>query len=346
VVAEAAADADGDAELTVIEEPEYVKRYEHIVYPAHFEQKCTGNHRGLRPWPESCLIDPVRVPWKEISAKIERRDGSYEVVLQQQDVAPHEMLVRKAWLYGGDDEDGSVCPGCFDRDRAYGAAPLITKMDRTAPDYLSYATIDPSGANFWSIQHWLYEPDMDIEWLIQFEKRKLQINEVLTWNFDHLRFEGILEDMRAHAVLIHQPLTHVVLEKNAMNRWAAQQEIWRRWEQTHGIVTIQHETQSNKADPELGVEAMCNRYRFGKVRLPGLSRRDELLVRPFTDELVTATTSNGTGRKAGDGMMAAWFGVYQRDNMLRRRRGRGPNGSTAPKKAPLPWKPTGLRRPA
>lgn len=338
-LADDAADEDGDAELTVIE-PEVVKRYTHIVYPAHFDDLCTDNHKNLRPWPESCLLDPVRVSWREIAAARERRDGTYEVVLQQKDVAPHEMLVRKNWLWGGEDDDGSACPGCFDKDRGYGQFPPWAP-DKPLP--LSYVTIDPSGTNYWSVQHWLYDADRDMDWLIQFEKRKYQINEILTWNFDTNKYEGLLEDMRRHAAGSGHPITHIVLEINAMNRWANQQDIWRRWEQQHSIITIQHTTHLNKSDPDKGVEAMCNRYRFGKVRFPGATRRDEIQLRPFTEELSMATTSNGTGRSAGDAMMAQWFGVFNHDNMTRRRRKGGDSG---PRKTPPPWKPMGYKRSA
>lgn len=338
-LAEQAADEDGDAELTVIDEPRYEKRYTHIVYPAHFEEKCTGKHKGLTAWPESCLLDPQRVAWRDIAAAKERRDGTFEVVLQQMDVAPHERLVRDVWLWGnGADEDGSMPPGSFDRDRAYGVFPKWAP-DKAPP--LVYATIDPSGANFWSLQTWCYDLDRDMDWLILFHKRKFQINEILTWNFDTLKFEGVLEEWRQHCADAGHRLTHIVLEINAMNRWANQQDIWRRWEQQHQIITIQHTTGLNKSDPELGVEAMCNRYRFGKVRLPGASRRDELMMRPFTEELSTATSSNGTGRKAGDAMMAQWFGTFNHENMTRRR---AKGGDKGPKKQGTPWAPMGYNR--
>lgn len=336
VLADEAADADGDAELSVWSEPAHEKRYTQIIYPAHFEELCTGNHTNLAPWPESCLIDPIRVPWREISAKKERRDGTYEVVLQQKDVAPHERLVRDVWLWGGTDEDGSACPGSFDRDRAYGATPTL--IDGHPLPY-SVLTCDPSGTGFWSMQHWLYDDERELAFLIQFDKRKYQINEVLDQEpgLDG-KHTGMLEDMRAHAASIGHRVTHIVLEINAMNRWANQQSLWRRWEQKHEIITLPHTTGLNKSDPDKGIEAMCSRYRFGKIRFPGASRRDELLLRPFTEELTTATTSNGTGRNAGDAMMASWFGWHNLDQIKKRR----PKGSTnTPKKTGVPWKPMG-----
>lgn len=340
-LADTAADEDGDAEVTVVEAA-VERKYTHIVFQAHDEAKCTGSHRpaDMHAQPAGCLLDPKRLPWRDVSAEMERRDGTYETVYQQLDVAPHEMLVRQQWLWGGADDDGSMCPGCFDKDRVYGACPPAPE-GRPLP--LSYVTIDPSGTGFWSIQHWLWDAERDMDWLVQFEKRKFQINEILTWNFDTLKFEGLLEDMRKHAADAGHRVTHIVLEINAMNRWANQQDIWRRWEQHHEIITLPHTTGLNKSDPEKGVEAMCNRYRFGKVRLPGASRRDELLLRPFTEELTTATTSNGTGRNAGDAMMAQWMGTFNHDNMGRRK---AKGGDQAPKKQGLPFKPMGYQRPA
>lgn len=346
VIADRVAEVDGDAELTVVE-PEVEKRYTQIIFQAHNEAACAEQHDPAfaLPQPHGCLLDPVRQPWRDISAKMQRRDGTYETVLQQLDVAPHEMLVHKAWLYGGEDMDGSVAPGCWDRDRAYGQPPQrsIDHLNGSPRvPLLSYACVDPSGANYWAVEHWLYDAEDDVDFLVWIEKRKLQINEVLTWNFSQNYHEGMLEDMQKRACAIGYPLEYVVLEINAMNRWASQQDIWRMWEAKHNIRTIPHNTQgANKGDPELGVEAMCNRYRFGKIRLPGKVRYDEMQCMPLVAELTTATTSNGTGRNAGDALMASWFGFYQREAMMRRRLGVNNNvRREGPPRPALPWKPT------
>lgn len=339
VLVDAVADVDGDAEMFVVE-PTFEKRYFHVRFQAHDETRCKQQHgKGALPQPDGCLLDPVRLPWRDITAKQQRNDGTYEVVLQQLDVAPHEMLVRKPWLWGGPDDDGSECVGCFDRDRAYGAPP------RTEAPLLSYVTVDPSRAGFWSLFHCLHDFDRGITWVVQMEKRKLQINEVLTWaRADRMGYTGLLEKFRSDAAAMGHPVTHVVLEINAMNQWAMQADIWKEWERDHNIVTVQHTTTGlNKADPDRGVEAMCSKFRFGKIRLPGATRRDELLMRNFTDELTTATASNGTGRSAGDAMMSFWFGDHNLENMGRRRR-RG--GDSGPKKSGLPWSPMGWKRTA
>jgi hypothetical protein len=322
----------GDAELTVVE-PEAEPKYHHIVYQAHDESKCTGDHRPAtaRPQPEGCLLDPVRLPWRDLSAVKERRDGTWETVYQQLDVAPHERLVRDAWLKGGTDVDGSVCAGSYDDDRAYGQPPAGIERP-----LLSVLSIDPSGSGFWGLSTWLYDEQSDTEWLVLFEKRKLQINEVLTQNLDTGAYGGYAEDYRAHMAAVGHPLRYVVIEVNAMNRWIAQQDLWTRWANLHGIVTLPHTTTgSNKADTDRGVEAMCNRYRFGKVRLPNASRADQLRIMPLATELTTATTANGTGRNAGDGLMCEWFFDWNKPNMQRRRQ-----VSDSPPRRNVPFKPT------
>lgn len=333
VIADAYIDADGgDAEITVIE-PEVEKKYTQIIFQAHDEAVCKGEHHPkiAKPQPEGCLLDPVRGPWRDLSAVMERRDGTWETVYQQLDVAPHERLVRDAWLKGGTDVDGSVCVGSYDDDRAYGQPPH--GIDRPL---LSVLSIDPSGSGFWGLSTWLYDEQSDTEWLVLFEKRKLQINEVLTQNLDTGAYAGYAEEYRGHMAAIGHPLRYVVIEVNAMNRWIAQQDLWTRWANLHGIVTLPHTTSgANKADPDRGVEAMCNRYRFGKVRLPNASRADQLKIMPLVTELTTATTANGTGRNAGDGLMCEWFFDWNKPNMARRRQ-----VADAPPRRNVPFKPT------
>lgn len=340
VIIDATLDLEGgDAELTVIE-PQSEPKYVHIVFQAHDDAKCEGIHKPgeALPQPLGCLLDPVRQPWRDISAVKERRDGTYETVYQQLDVAPHERLVRDVWLKGGDDLDGSACMGSFDKNRGYGEPP----GDLGRP-LLSVMTIDPSGANFWALETWLYDEASDTDWLVLFEKRKLQINEVLTCSLDgNMKFSGYAEDYRAHMASIGHPLRYVVIERNAMNRWIAQQDLWTKWSNLHGIVTLPHDTNVNKADPDRGVEAMCNRYRFGKVRLPDKTRADQLRIMPFVTELTTATTANGTGRNAGDSMMGQWFFDWNKPNMQRRRQAT----DAPPRRQGLPWAPTTLRRTA
>lgn len=321
----------GDAELTIVE-PEYEKKYTHIVFQAHNDDACQNVHAPGRALaqPDGCLLDPFRLPWRDLSAVKERRDGTWETVYQQLDVAPHERLVRDAWLKGGSDSDGSVCPGSYDADRAYGQAPA--GIDRPL---LSVLSLDPSGSGFWGLSTWLFDDHTDTDWLILFEKRKLQINEVLSQNLDTGEFTGYAEEYRTHMANIGRPLRYVIIEVNAMNRWIAQQDLWTRWANRHSIVTLPHTTGTNKADPDRGVEAMCNRYRFGKVRLPGQSRADQLRIMPLVSELTTATTANGTGRNAGDGMMSQWFFDFNKPNMARRR-----EATDNPPRRNVPFKPT------
>ena len=42
------------------------KKYHHIVYKAHYEDRCLGEHDGIdKYYPESCLLDPFRLPYRE-----------------------------------------------------------------------------------------------------------------------------------------------------------------------------------------------------------------------------------------------------------------------------------------
>ena len=40
-------------------------KYSHVVYKAHDDALCTEEHGpDAKPWPDGCLLDPYRIPWK------------------------------------------------------------------------------------------------------------------------------------------------------------------------------------------------------------------------------------------------------------------------------------------
>jgi hypothetical protein len=71
------------------------KKYKHLLYKAHYEDKCNAlNHkRTSEPYPNGCLLDPRRLGWRDISNLMANRGERFAVVYQQEDLDPSEVPV-------------------------------------------------------------------------------------------------------------------------------------------------------------------------------------------------------------------------------------------------------------
>ena len=91
------------------------KKYHHIVFKSHYEDRCTGEHDSKKYYPDSCLLDPYRLPWRELEAEMENGASNFMTVYQQEDVDPARTLVNLMWINGGTDPDTKEqFPGCWD----------------------------------------------------------------------------------------------------------------------------------------------------------------------------------------------------------------------------------------
>lgn len=276
--------------------------YHHIKFKAHYPDRCdpmVTHKKGAPAYPEGCLLSPQRLPWRELSSKIANRADHFEVVYQQEDTDPANVLVPKAWVYGHDN-----FPGCIDeyRDRL----ELPKGPDGTTSltgELLSVITADPSPTKFWAIQWWIYQPSTEFRWLMDLERRPMEADEFLDFNYAQQRFTGVLEEWVQTASSLGQPVTHVVVEQNAAQRFLLQYDHVRRWMALHGIEIMGHDTHRNKSDPEFGVETIRQHYKFGRVRLP--YKRNSLgwtASMKLIDEITTYPKS-----RTDDCVMAHWF---------------------------------------
>lgn len=293
------------------------KKYFHIVYPAHVEAVCrvkedpTVHSMRAKPYnPDSpldgCLIDPIRLPWRELVMIQNRPMSNYRVVYQQEDVDPKEVLVPKLWINGGTDpETGEFFPGCYDDDRDVGQVPKVKG------DKLSVVTIDPSAAKWWSIQWWFYvEPSgvdagMGRRYLLDMIRSPLDAPDILDWDMDKHEYKGILVDWAKRARERGAPISHMIFEKNAAQRFVLQYDWFQRFFQSASISMIPHETQGNKADPEYGVKTIKSHYRYGRARLPG-TPNGKMVVEPLVKELTSYPDSS-----TDDCILANWFFEYR-----------------------------------
>lgn len=292
--------------------------YHHVVYKAHYEDRCSHEpdaHRvGAAPYPDGCMLDPARIKWRDIQEK--KADGNYEVVYQQQDTDPTHTLVKKEWVNGGT-LDGVHYEGCWDNDRVRGERPAHLPPG----SHIRYMTVDPSPTRYWAIMDWLYVLPFDgterlagYRYLIDLHRRKrMGANEFLDWSRDQSAYVGIAEDWVQRAKTQGFPISHLIMEKNAAQRWAMQYSFFVDWARSRGVQVIQHETTSNKSDPDYGIWATLPAiYRYGRVRLPGdRATQSPQDVYPLVQE-VTAYPDGATD----DCVMSQWFGEYNLQHLV------------------------------
>lgn len=274
--------------------------YGHIVYKAHYDELCTGDHgRDAKPYPDGCLLDPKRLGWRKLQQK--KANGKFETVYQQEDVDSSDVLVQKVWIDGGRGVDGVDHPGCWDKTRGLCELPV----GLTTP-VLSVATADPSPTKFWSLQWWVYHPETEQRFLMDLVRQAMDAPDFIDWDYGEGRFSGLMEEWQLRSIDHGLPITHWIVEANAAQRFMLQYDHVRRWKAVRSVEIIGHQTHRNKADEKRGVETIAPHYRFGRVRLPG-----RLMARTASLKLYDEVTKWGPDyRGTDDCVMAHWFLEY------------------------------------
>lgn len=280
--------------------------YHRIVYPAHDEERCEGVHRRgeAEPWPRGCLLDPHRLPWRELRRIKANNPATFEVTYQQRDVDPDSVLVNPLWVKGGVGADGSHYPGCWDYERGIDDRPLVDQ-------FLSVVTVDPSPTKYWAIQWWVtpaHGPPLEnrVRYLMDLYRQKMSAPDALYAEpiaAGEYRFSGMLEQWRHRAAQMGLAFTHVVIEENAAQRFFTQQPFFRQWCSRNHITYRPHQTNRNKHDPTYGVQSLATIWRYGLVRLPG--KPDDpgrTMALKLVDEV-----QKWPGGSTDDCVMAHWF---------------------------------------
>lgn len=282
--------------------------YHRIVYPAHDDTICQEVHkRGeAKPWPEGCLLDPHRLPWRELRRIRSINRSTYEVSYQQRDVDPEGVLVNPIWVKGGRGADGVDYPGCWDSERGLDDKPAVGNS------FVSVVTVDPSPTKFWAVQWWVTSMDGDIalesrfRFLMDVYRQKMTAPDLLYAEpaaEGRYTFSGMLEAWRARARQVGLPITHVIIEENAAQRFFTQQPYFRRWCSQHHIVFRPHQTHRNKNDPGYGVGSLATVWRYGLIRLPGKANDPgRTAALKLVDEV-----QKWPGGSTDDCVMAHWF---------------------------------------
>ena len=149
-------------------------------------------------------------------------------------------------------------------------------------------------------------PRSNIRFLVALHNSKMMANQFFDWNDPAGKFTGLLqEEWYERSVQNGFPLTTLVFEQNAAQRFFLATEAMRRWQQQTGVRVIGHETYAaNKLDPKLGPQILREPYRRGLVRLPGAG-----LSRLQSMKLVTEVTRYPQFR-TDDLVMSQWMGEY------------------------------------
>ena len=127
-------------------------------------------------------------------------------------------------------------------------------------------------------------------------------NEFLDYSRAQDDFVGLAEDWVRRSRARAFPISYLIIEKNAAQRWAQQYEFFQSWAQTRSVTGIQHETMSNKADETFGIWAPSPGLQHGRIRLPG----EHSMARHKVDPLVAEVTTYPDGA-TDDLVMSQWF---------------------------------------
>ena len=291
-------------EINVEDAPAEWRKYHHLKYPVHYEDRCKGDHKpDAAPWPEGCLLYPRRLPWRRLRHIKAQTPDRFEVLYQQSDVNPSNVLVDPLWVTGGKGADGVEHPGCWDEDRDLWELP-----EGISDDLFVIATADPSPSQFWALQCWAYNPHTEYRYLLESYRRKMDAPSFLDWSHENQSFSGVAEDWWQITKEMGRPITHWVVEANAAQKFIMQYDHFRRWAALRNVQLVPHYTHSrNKGDPKYGVQMLAPLWRVGRIRLPGKQNTE---ARPHSLMLVNEVTrwnAEGTGARTDDCVMAQWF---------------------------------------
>lgn len=294
---------DADDDLEDDEDlPDSPNKYAHIVFKAHYDDRCEGLHKRTSPYyPEGCLLDPRRLTWRDLRMEMGNPRNNFAVIYQQEDVDPSNVLVDKLWIEGGIDAKTRVSyPGCLDRERGIGELPhgLYGTL-------LSIATADPSPTKFWAIEWWVVRVVDGVpqeRYLMDLIRQKMDAPSFLDWNNPTQSFSGVMEDWQHRSVDLKLPITTWIVEKNGAQNFMLQYEHVRRWCAQWRVQLVPHNTHNNKADSELGIQTLAGVYKWGLARLP--YRRGDAFQ--ASAKLIEELTHHPDW-KTDDTVMANWF---------------------------------------
>ena len=281
-------------------------KYRHVVYKAHYDDMCDGVHHGELPWPDGCLLDPYRIPWRLCEQTKFQNPRNYSLVYQQTEGQDGTGLVDPMWIEGGIDTDGYYAPGCRDDDRGVWEFPAHLATSGA----WSFVTVDPSPTEYWAVIWWLYDPDTERRYVINLWRQRMNPEDFLTLDLDAFEFQGLIPDITSTAADLGIPISHVVVEVNAAQRWLLSQPHVHKWMEATGQVFVPHTTSLNKRDIKFGFESIGDLFRQGQIRLPMGDSFSRQQMGYLIQEAI-----NYPDFDTDDTLMAVWFSKLAVENM-------------------------------
>jgi hypothetical protein len=283
---------------------QYSRKYHHIVFPAHNTDVCLGpdspdHARDAKAWPDGCLLDPKRLSWPKIKMLQANPLNHFETVYQQEDTDPSTSLVQKEWIEGGT-KDNIQFVGCKDVDRG------IAEVPHGLGNAWSVVSVDPSPSKYWSIQWYLCHPDSKTMHLMDHVRQAMTAPSWLDYNIAQNTFTGFAEEWWQRSVQIGRPITHMIVEVNAAQRFMLQSDYIKRWQSLRGVLIVPHSTTNNKTDATYGVQSLAPVWMHGRIRLPYRGGEAQRASMKLTHEVLR--WPNGA---TDDCVMAQWFVHYQ-----------------------------------
>jgi len=274
-------------------------KYGHVVFKAHDEERCEDDHGpDAKAWPDGCLLDPYRIPWKMLEQVKFQNPRGFSLLYQQEEGTDVGGLVDPAWIEGGVDSEGYYAPGCRDDERGLGEIPphLIDS------DAWSFVTVDPSPTEFWAVIWWIYDPDTQRRYIINLWRQRMNPEQFLSLDLDTMEWSGLVPSLTEDANMMGAPITHIVVEVNAAQRWLLSQPHVQRWMEYTGQVFVPHTTTINKRDPKYGFESIGDLFRQGMIRLPWNSPQARLQMGYLIQEAISYPDGD-----TDDTLMSTWF---------------------------------------
>ena len=286
-----------------VEEDRSNMKYRHIVFKAHYEDRCqgmAGHSKKAAPYPDGCLLDPRRLPWRDLVAAQSNGPSEFALVYQQEDADPDESLVQRHWVYGDDDHIG-----CADRDRGLWEIP----EDISYHDCIVFACCDPSPSMYWSVQCYIWHEPSKRLILLDHVRRKMKMPEMLDRNAAGV-YSGLMDEWQTQSERMGFPISSWVIEYNAAQRWMLQQSLFHDWLRIRGVEARAHTTTLNKLDKNYGVWSLQPYWRLGRVRLPMKHGEASLASMKLIEEVVAYPHG-----RTDDCVMAQWIGVVNIDQL-------------------------------
>jgi hypothetical protein len=293
--------------------------YKHLVFPAHFDDRCDGvNHTEWDGKETGCLLDEVRLPWNKLRRL--QADRTWAAMMQQRPEESGDGLVPRLWIEGGRDPDGNEFIGALDPERAFNEYPWEDRL-------ITYATVDPAiSSGFWSVMVWATARFDAPRYLIDGYRVKMSLDQFLGVNIQSSSLTGLMQRLQIESRQRGRPIKVWVIEGN-FGRSFGQPATFTFFEKTHPDVSLLWPTTAkNKTSVVTGVQALLPPlFKAGRMRLPYRTDDERTFVRQFVQELIAFPHGRTT-----DTVMSAWLGEANIRTVLER-------GATTYGTPNIPW---------